>query len=44
VAQEKHPDLAVGYRQHDRDAVYLMCVETVAARTLAPEAVCVLAE
>jgi uncharacterized linocin/CFP29 family protein len=37
-------DLSVGYRQHDRDAVYLMCVETVAAQLATPQAVCLLAE
>jgi uncharacterized linocin/CFP29 family protein len=36
-------DLGVGYRQHDREAVHLMCVETIAPQTLSPEAVCVLA-
>jgi uncharacterized linocin/CFP29 family protein len=35
-------DLAVGYRLHDRDAVHLFCVETVAPQTVTPEAVCVL--
>lgn len=35
-------DLSVGYRQHDRDAVHLMCVETIAAQTESPEAVCLL--
>jgi uncharacterized linocin/CFP29 family protein len=35
-------DLAAGYRLHDRDAVHLFCVETVAPQTVAPEAVCVL--
>jgi uncharacterized linocin/CFP29 family protein len=35
-------DLSVGYRQHDRDAVHLMCVETIAAQTQSPEAVCIL--
>jgi uncharacterized linocin/CFP29 family protein len=35
-------DLANGYRLHDRDAVHLFCVETVAPQTVAPEAVCVL--
>lgn len=35
-------DLATGYRLHDRDAVHLFCVETVAPQTVAPEAVCVL--
>jgi uncharacterized linocin/CFP29 family protein len=37
-------DLAVGYRQHDRDAVYLMCVETLAAQLPTPQAVCLLVE
>jgi uncharacterized linocin/CFP29 family protein len=37
-------DLSVGYRQHDRDAVHLMCVETVAGQCLTPEAVCLLGE
>jgi uncharacterized linocin/CFP29 family protein len=37
-------DLSVGYRQHDRDAVYLMCVETVAAQLATPQAVCLLVE
>jgi uncharacterized linocin/CFP29 family protein len=36
-------DFAVGYRQHDRDAVHLMCVETIAAQTQSPEALCLLA-
>jgi uncharacterized linocin/CFP29 family protein len=35
-------DLATGYRLHDRDAVHLFCVETVAPQTVTPEAVCVL--
>jgi uncharacterized linocin/CFP29 family protein len=35
-------DLATGYRVHDRDAVHLFCVETVAPQTVAPEAVCLL--
>ena len=35
-------DLATGYRLHDRDAVHLFCVETLAPQTVAPEAVCVL--
>jgi uncharacterized linocin/CFP29 family protein len=35
-------DLAAGYRLHDREAVHLFCVETVAAQTVTPEAVCVL--
>ena len=33
-------DLAVGYRDHDREAVHLFCVETLAAQILTPEAVC----
>lgn len=37
-------DRSIGYRQHDREAVHLMCVETVAAQTLTPEAVCILTE
>jgi uncharacterized linocin/CFP29 family protein len=35
-------DLATGYRLHDRDAVHLYCVETVAPQTVTPEAVCLL--
>ena len=35
-------DLAVGYRLHDREAVHLFCVETIAPQTVTPEAVCVL--
>ncbi|HEV8584994.1 MAG TPA: family 1 encapsulin nanocompartment shell protein [Methylomirabilota bacterium] len=35
-------DLAAGYKMHDREAVHLFCVETVAAQTVTPEAVCVL--
>ena len=35
-------DLSVGYRLHDRDAVHLFCVETLAAQTVTPEAVCLL--
>jgi uncharacterized linocin/CFP29 family protein len=35
-------DLGVGYRLHDRDAVHLFCVETVAAQAVTPEAVCLL--
>lgn len=35
-------DLAVGYRGHDTRAVHLYCVETVAAQTVTPEAVCLL--
>jgi uncharacterized linocin/CFP29 family protein len=35
-------DLATGYRLHDRDAVHLFCIETVAPQTVTPEAVCLL--
>lgn len=35
-------DLAAGYRQHDREAVHLFCVETIAPQTMTPEAVCLL--
>jgi uncharacterized linocin/CFP29 family protein len=35
-------DLAVGYRSHDRDALHLFCVETLAPQTLDPDAVCLL--
>jgi uncharacterized linocin/CFP29 family protein len=35
-------DLSVGYRQHDRDAVHLVCVETIAAQLVTPQAVCLL--
>jgi len=35
-------DLATGYRLHDRDAVHLFCVETLAPQTVTPEAVCLL--
>jgi uncharacterized linocin/CFP29 family protein len=35
-------DLAAGYRTHDRDLVHLFCAETIAAQSVAPEAVCVL--
>ena len=35
-------DLATGYRMHDRDAVHLVCLETVAPQTVSPEAVCLL--
>jgi uncharacterized linocin/CFP29 family protein len=35
-------DLSVGYRLHDRDAVHLFCVETIAPQTVSPEAVCLL--
>jgi uncharacterized linocin/CFP29 family protein len=35
-------DLAVGYRSHDREAVHLFCVETVAPQTVNPQAVCIL--
>ena len=35
-------DLSVGYRAHDRDGVHLFCVESAAAQTLTPGAVCLL--
>jgi uncharacterized linocin/CFP29 family protein len=35
-------DLSLGYRSHDREAVHLFCVETVAPQTLNPQAVCLL--
>ena len=35
-------DLATGYRLHDRDAIHLFCVETLAPQTVTPEAVCIL--
>jgi len=35
-------DLSVGYRLHDRDAVHLFCVETLAAQVVTPDAVCTL--
>ncbi len=35
-------DLSVGYRAHDREGVHLFCVESVAAQTLTPAAVCLL--
>jgi uncharacterized linocin/CFP29 family protein len=35
-------DLSAGYRLHDRDAVHLFCLETVAPQAVTPEAVCVL--
>lgn len=35
-------DLNAGYRWHDVDALHLFCVETVAARLLTSEAVCLL--
>jgi uncharacterized linocin/CFP29 family protein len=35
-------DLSLGYRSHDREAVHLFCVETVAPQTLNPQAVCIL--
>lgn len=35
-------DLAIGYRSHDREALHLFCVETVAPQTLTPQAVCLL--
>jgi uncharacterized linocin/CFP29 family protein len=37
-------DLSVGYRAHDREGVHLFCVETLAAQTLTPEAVCLLSQ
>lgn len=37
-------DISVGYRDHDRSAVHLMCVETLAPQVVTPEAVCLLAE
>jgi uncharacterized linocin/CFP29 family protein len=36
-------DLATGYRWHDRDSIHLFCAETLAAQTMTPEAVCLLA-
>lgn len=35
-------DLAVGYRAHDQEVLHLFAVETIAAQTLTPQAVCVL--
>jgi uncharacterized linocin/CFP29 family protein len=35
-------DFAVGYRSHDDAAIHLFCVETIAARALTSEAVCVI--
>lgn len=35
-------DLSVGYRADDRDGIHLVCLETVAAQTMTPKAVCVL--
>lgn len=35
-------DLSTGYRLHDRDAVHLFCVETLAAQLVTPQAVCAL--
>lgn len=35
-------DLGTGYRLHDRDAIHLFCVETLAPQRVASEAVCVL--
>jgi uncharacterized linocin/CFP29 family protein len=35
-------DLSTGYRLHDREAVHMFCVETVAPQVVTPEAVCVL--
>jgi uncharacterized linocin/CFP29 family protein len=37
-------DLSAGYRLHDRDAVHLFCVETIAAQLITPAAVCILHE
>jgi uncharacterized linocin/CFP29 family protein len=37
-------DLAVGYRYHDDAAIHLVCLETVGAQTLTPQAVCTLAD
>lgn len=37
-------DLSVGYRQHDRDAVHLLAVETLAGQCPEPEALCILVE
>jgi uncharacterized linocin/CFP29 family protein len=36
-------DLATGYRWHDRESIHLFCAETLAAQTMTPEAVCLLA-
>jgi uncharacterized linocin/CFP29 family protein len=36
-------DLAAGYRWHDRESIHLFCAETLAAQTMTPEAVCILA-
>jgi uncharacterized linocin/CFP29 family protein len=35
-------DMSVGHRADDRDAIHLFCVETVAAQTMTPKAVCLL--
>jgi uncharacterized linocin/CFP29 family protein len=35
-------DLTVGYHSHDREAVHLFCMETLAAQAVTPEAVCLL--
>lgn len=35
-------DLGAGYRLHDREAVHLFCMETIAPQTVTPEAVCLL--
>ncbi len=35
-------DLATGYRVHDREAIHLFCVETVAPQLITAEAVCLL--
>jgi uncharacterized linocin/CFP29 family protein len=37
-------DISVGYREHDRSAVHLMCVETLGAQVLEPQAVCLLVQ
>lgn len=37
-------DLATGYRFHDGQQIHLVCVETLAAQTMSPEAVCLLVE
>lgn len=33
-------DLSVGFKLHDRESIHLFCVETLAAHTVTPEAVC----
>ncbi|PYS36377.1 MAG: hypothetical protein DMG14_24600, partial [Acidobacteria bacterium] len=35
-------DFTVGYRSHDETAVHLLCVETIAAQLVNPEAVCII--